>query len=898
MRIDLESILIHADRRLAGQGPDRAAWLEAGRSFLKVETERLRIRHRLGAGGGEVTAARSYAVDLLVRHAWQRAAPTASPEAEDCALVALGGYGRGELAPGSDIDLLFLFPGREEPETARQVEEALKLLWDVGLRVGHSFRSMGECVSMAREDLHSRNAMADGRLLWGSGVLFSRLCRGLERGVYRKDRETDAFIEATRLEQQERYAKFGRVVCLQEPNVKESAGGLRDLHTVLWVGQARYGCRGLEGLRASDWISGQEYTAARRAYDFLCRVRNEAHFSTGRAADLLTLELQPTLAANLGYEPRRGMEASEIFMRDYYRRAQALHAICDGFLVRACAGRKHPYLRPRSRRVGPRGSLEVREGRLHAADGGDGLFDGLPQILEAFAVAQEEGVPLGDDLRLAVRARLHLVDRRARASPDAGGAFLEILRQPRAAATLRLMHESGLLGRVLPEFRRITFLVQHDHYHKYTVDEHTLKALEALDEVVEGRPRALARFHEVFRELEDPALLYLGLLLHDIGKGRREGGHSARGARIAEGVCRRLGLDRRQADDVVFLVRQHLVMSQLSQRRDLSEARLVEGFAQEVGTLERLNQLLLLTYADHCGVGPGIWNDWKATLLWELYGRTRARLTGQPARPWERQGRSRSRQRIVRALAADFPVSEVERHLALLPERYLRTTEPARVEDHFRLVQRLGRAAMVAEWREVEDRHHSELTVCTRDAPGLLARLAGTLTAQAINILSVELYTREDGLVLDTFRLSEVGSPRPVDATRWKGVEQALEAALEGRTDVAQAIEWWRAKSRSRPKRRRLLAPMVRFDGDVSASATVVEVRAEDEPGLVYRIAATLAALGLDISFAKIATEKSQALDVFYVTDTAGNKLAPARLAAVERALLEALGAPPHAAIS
>ena len=638
MPIDLESIFVHADRRLSGHGANRDSWIEAGRSFLKVENERLRIRHRLGAGGGEVTAARSYAVDLVVRHAWQAAAPGVSPEAEECALVALGGYGRGELAPGSDVDLLFLYPGRQEPETARQVEDALKRLWDVGLSVGHSFRSVGECVSMAREDLHSRNAMSDARLLWGSAVLFARFSRGLERGVFRKDRETEAFIEATRLGQDERYAKYGRVVCLQEPNVKESAGGLRDLHTVLWVGQARYGCRGLDGLRAADRVSGPEYTAARGAYDFLSRVRNEAHFATGRASDLLTLELQPTLAANLGYEPRRGMEASEIFMRDYYRRAQTLHAFTDSFLVRACAGRKHPYLRPRARRVGARGSLEVREGRLYAAAEVDGLLAGLPQILEAFAVAQEEGVPLGDDLRLAVRARLDHVDRQARASREAGRAFLEILRQPRAAATLRLMHECGLLGRLLPEFRRITFLVQHDHYHRYTVDEHTLKALSALDEVVEGRPRALSRFHEVFRELEDPAPLFLGLLLHDIGKGRREGGHSARGARIAEGVCRRLGLDRRQTDDVVFLVGQHLVMSQLSQRRDLSEARLVEGFAREVGTLDRLNQLLLLTYADHCGVGPGIWNEWKATLLWELYGRTRARLTGQPAAPGSARG--------------------------------------------------------------------------------------------------------------------------------------------------------------------------------------------------------------------------------------------------------------------
>jgi [protein-PII] uridylyltransferase len=890
MPIDLESMLVHADRRLPS-GTDRQTWLEAAKGFLKVETERLRFRHRLGAGGSEVTAARSYMVDLVVRHAWQLAAPGAVPDSQDCALVALGGYGRGELAPGSDVDLLFLHPDRPEAETAHQVEEALKLLWDVGLAVGHSYRSLGECVGMAREDLHSRNALADARLLWGSPVLFARLSRALERGVYRKDRETEALIEAMRLEREARYAKFGRVVCLQEPNVKESAGGLRDLHTVLWVGHARYGCRGLEGLRADDRVTAAEYTGARRAYDFLARVRNESHFATGRRADLLTLDLQPTLARDLGYEARRGREASELLMRDYYRHAQALHAFGDAFLVRVASGRQHPYLRPRARAVGR--SLEVRDGQLQATGDGGGPGS-LPRLLEVFAVAQEEGVPLGDDLRQAVRGGLHVVDRRSRSSREAGRAFLEILRRPRAAATLRLMHECGLLGRLLPEFRRVTFLVQHDHYHKYTVDEHTLKALEALDEVAEGRAPEVARFHAVFRELEDPASLYLGLLLHDVGKARHGAGHSARGARAAEGVCRRLGLDRRRADDVAFLVRQHLLMSQLSQRRDLSEAPLVEAFAREVGGADRLDQLLLLTYADHRGVGPGVWTEWKGALLWDLYGQARSRLSGQPAPSARRNGPGRARQRLRKALAGEFPASEVERHLALMPERYLRATDPERLEGHFRLVQRLPPASLAAEWRAVEERHHTELTVCARDAPGLLARLAGTLTAQGINILSVEVYTREDGVVLDTFRLADTGSGRPVSSGRWPAVEQALEAAVGGRTDVAQAIEWWRRRSLPRPRRRRAGAPAVRFDSESSRLATVVEVRAEDEPGLVHLLAATLAGLGLDISFAKIATEKSLALDVFYVTDArGGGKLGPERLAAVEAALLDALAPTP-----
>ena len=904
MRINLETILTQANEKLPASynARDHEEQVEAFRSFLKVETERLRIRHRFGLPGSEIVAGRSYVIDLVVCRVCQLAASDLDLTEADLngfAAVALGGYGRKELCPFSDIDILFLYAGRKTQFIKKLVEPVLYILWDAGLTVGHSFRSVSECVSIAKEDIVSRNAMSEARLITGSQELFRRFVRELDETVFKKKRETDAFVEEMKLQLQSRYEKFGSTVCLQEPNVKESAGGLRDLHSVLWVGHTRYGCRGLDDLRAQDHISGAEYGAARRAYDFVLRVRNEAHFSTGRHTDLLTLDLQPVLAANLGYERRRGLQASELFMRDYYQRASQLHSFAEDFLTRAFQNNK-PGWKSALSRSGSSKSKEnyvVKQGWLQPR-GSLSEFEIDPlRILEAFTVAQSEGVGLSTELKLAIRRSLPGIDRRMRDSAAAGPAFVEMLRRPgRVAATLRSMHETGFLGRFLPEFGRITFLVQHDFYHRYTIDEHTLKTTEALDRLANGllgdseRFAHADRFAKTLGEIKDTAPLYLGLLLHDIGKGHG-GGHVAKGVRIAERVCSRLGLEQKASQRVIFLVRQHLLMSHLSQRRDTADESLVEEFARTVGDIESLNLLLLLTYGDMSGVAPGVWNDWKASLLWDLYAGAKAVLTGGSKPRSDPGRREKVKQKVALLLLPEFLPSEVERHFAMMPERYLRITDPDQIAQQLRLVRQLDSQSLVTAWKIGADRHFTELTVCTRDSAGLFARIAGTLTASGLNILSADLNTREDGVVIDTFRVSEVGGHQPVKSDRWPKIEETLREGIEGRLDVADAVERWRIKIR-RPRRRTTrppVQPSVRFDSESSATSTVVEVRAEDAPGLAYRISSTLAQLGLDITFAKIATDKNNALDVFYVTDSDGQKLLPTFMPAVEAALIDAL---------
>ena len=874
---------------------DESELLDSLRRYVRLETERLRMRHRLGLGGSEIATARSYQVDLVVqracRGAAEKAGPAAQSELSDCAVVALGGYGRAELAPYSDVDLLFLHPDRPSSSVSAFVERALQLLWDAGLAVGHSFRSPGECVAEARDDLHSRTALTEARLVAGSPDLFSELLAALDEGLLRDPRATQRFLEAMRQETEERYAKQGHAVCVQEPNVKEGVGGLRDLHTVLWVGHARFGSGRLSALKGEEWLSDAEYRAARRSSDFLWRVRNEAHFSTGRRTDFLSLDLQAEIAPRLGYEAKRGLLDSELFMRDYYRRASELHEVCRGFLLRHLESQPRPFfpaLRRRPRRLK---GFEVREGRLFAPE--TDFPKGPAALLEAVEVAQLEDLAVSDELKLQLRSHSGLVDRAFRSSPEATGALLRLLeRRGRVGGALRTLHETGILGRLLPEWARISFLVQHDLYHRYTVDEHTLRALEALDEVARGDHPERVRLGSVLDEIEDAMPLYLGMLLHDIGKGRG-GGHVEKGVRIAIRTLVHLGLDPEAAAKVLFLIEAHLEMSQLSQQRDLSEPALIEAFAKRVGSLERLNLLLLLTYADHRAVGPGIWTEWKATLLWELYDRTRHRLLGGEGYGHRADA---EREAAVAVLREEFPPEKVEHHFGLLPERYLRTTDSERMARHFRLLCSRHERPVAVDWHDLERGRASEVTVTARDRRGLFAAVSGTLSASNIDILSVDLFSRADGLVLDTLRVSELPEHAPVSAERKARIEAALTKAVSGETDVLTTVERWRRSQRRRSPRhwgRIARRPSVRFDTDGSATATIVEVRAPDQPGLAFTISEALAGLGLDITFAKIATAKALALDVFYVTDAAGMKLLPEVLGEVESALLGALGVQP-----
>ncbi|MEO6726077.1 MAG: [protein-PII] uridylyltransferase [Blastocatellia bacterium] len=912
MQINLATIEHHASEKLKRieSQPGAAERLIALKKFLKIETQRLHLRHRFGVTGSEIVAARSLLVDLLIQRIARSAVEErlgGAVEVGNFAVVALGGYGRQELSPQSDIDVLFLYQGRKDADRAALLSEAiLYLLWDMGFSVGHSVRSLNECISIAKEDVISRNSMIDARRLWGSGDLFEMLVERLDEEVFEKQKR--ALLDEQLVERQARYNKFGDAACLQEPNVKETAGGLRDLHELLWMARTAYGTSSLKELAAKGTIPERDAKAIGAAYDYLLRVRNEIHFLTSRKSDLLSLDLQQQIARNLRYVDTPEQQASELFMRDYYLQARRMHRLCETYIQRAASRqengkqgqeKKSWFSRVRSSvRVAPAiGGFVMRDGELdmpgpdNAGELPTSILDGN-RLMLAFSYAQATGAGFSSNLQEAMQSALPSVNKTFRSSPEAAQAFLKMLRtKGRVAAGLRLMHDLDFLGKFLPEFARVTCLVQHDLYHRYTVDEHTLRTIEALDELIHSRSKTLERYRNVFSQVSDLASLHLGLLMHDIGKGLG-GGHTEKGIEIAKRVCARLQLEEQMTDAVLFLIRQHLLMSHIAQRRDLSDEKVIRDFAEQVGTVDRLNMLCLLTYGDIHGVGPGVWNEWKDALLWELYIKARAVLLPEEK---DESDVEPLRARIARMLASEVDQDEVRKHFKLLPDDYARFTPPQIIIEHIRLIASLNSRQVKTGWRVNTQTRCTDMHLCARNRRGLFAAVAGALTAQGVNILSVHLNTRADGFAIDSFKVRDSAGEPINDPVRWEQIDTAVKRALSGDYDVTAAVEKrLRSQTASKfsSKRKILAAAPTRFSWDNYSSnkSTILEVRTGDRLGLAYKIASTLAALNLDIVFAKVATEKHLALDIFYVTNANGEKLNDDELSAIEDMLHQALG--------
>ncbi|HKX31631.1 MAG TPA: [protein-PII] uridylyltransferase [Blastocatellia bacterium] len=902
MQINLETIRQHAGEKLRRIDCHASSTGRIGafKKFLKIETQRLHLRHRFGFSGSQIVAARSLIVDLLIQRVARAAVENRYGEASPAgqfAIVALGGYGRQELAPHSDIDLLFLHEGRPDAgEAARLTEEILYLLWDIGFTVGHSARSVSECVSMAKEDIVSRNSMIEARFIWGQTPVFEKLGERLSEEVF--DKQKRQLLDELMVERTGRYQKFGDVVCVQEPNVKETAGGLRDLHVLLWAARVAYGKTAgphLSQLVRARLINERDAKAICAAYDFLTRVRNELHFLTGRKTDQLSLDLQQQAARNQQYEDTPQQRASELFMRDYYLHSRRLHRLCEAHLQRAMVRPEKKRWFSRARTAPAVGGFVMNDGTLDleprpgSDDGAEPVLDGHRMML-AFGYAQATGASLSPALQEAIQVSLPAVNRAFRTSIDGTQAFIKMLRaKGRVSFGLRLMHDLDFLGKFLPEFGRVTCLVQHDLYHRYTVDEHTLRALQTLDELANSRGKGLERYRNLYQELSDPAILHLALLLHDLGKGLG-GGHTEKGLKIAERVCTRLQLPPDAVSQVLFLIREHLKMAHLSQRRDLADEKVIQNFAAQMGTLDRLNMLTLLTYADLQGVGQGIWNEWKDSLLWELYTKARAIL-----RPEEDKDRDTEplRNRIARMLASEVDSGEVREHFRLLPDDYARYTPSQTIIEHVRLAHTLNSRLVKTSWRVNMQTRCTDLHLCGRNRRGLFAHVAGSLTAQGVNILSVHLNTRGDGMVLDSFKVRDMVGEAITDPARWEQIDNMIKRALSGEVDVFAAVtKRLRAQNSSRLQRRKLLAPVttqINWDNHSSDKSTILEVRTGDRMGLVYTMTSTLSALNLDIVFAKVATEKHLALDIFYITNEAGGKLADSELSAVETAIRASL---------
>lgn len=816
-------------------------------------------------------------------------------QSERIAVAAVGGYGRGTLAPGSDVDLLFLFPHKQTAWGESVVESMLYPLWDLKLKTGHSVRSVEDCVREARADMTIRTALLEARFLAGDKALFGEMMRRFGEEVV--EGTAVAFTEAKLAERETRVQRAGASRYLVEPNVKDGKGGLRDLNTLFWIAKYAYRVHDPRELVAAGLFDEPEMQMFERSEEFLWRVRCWMHFITGRAEERLSFDLQRQVATAIGYAGRQGQAPVERFMKAYFLVAKDV----GDLTAIVCAALEARQQKPRAsftrllgsfakrKRVRALGHADftLRSQRLTVVD--DSAFERDPvNLLRLYQIASREDLAIHPDTSRLVTQSLKLVTPTLRADPDANRIFLEILTGRRSPeVVLRRMNESGLLGRFVPDFGRVVAMMQFNMYHHYTVDEHLIRAMGVLAEIDAGLLEAehpLA--NEIMPTIANRRALYVALFLHDIAKGRPED-HSAAGARIARKLGPRLGLTAGQTETVAWLVEHHLDMSTVAQSRDLGDAKTIESFAATVQTLERLKLLLVLTVADIKAVGPGVWNGWKGQLLRTLYYETELVLAGGHSLV-ERKARVSRKQDGLRERLADWSEAEREAYIARHYPAYWIKADPAQQERHARFLREAEQAGdMTATMVETDQfRGVTELTVLAPDHPRLLAIITGACAAAGGNIVDAQIVTTTDGLVLDTIAVSRAFERDDDELRRGERIASAIKRALKGEIKIADLV----AQRRAPPPRGQTfqLAPEIIIDNVLSARHTVLEVSGLDRPGLLYDLTTAIGKLNLNIASAHIATFGEKAVDVFYVTDLTNAKIvSTARQLAIRRALLD-----------
>jgi [protein-PII] uridylyltransferase len=903
MQTLVQKIEANAATRLAlPPGVAPAQELPRFKNFVKVEAHRLKLMHRAGGSGLGVCRARAAMTDILIRHMWMATRSTLSKQAQKefppLALIALGGYGRAELNPFSDIDFMFLHAGQVVaystalPYLSKLMDGILYPLWDLGFKVGHSVRTIAECVQVANKDMQAKTSLLEARLVTGDDKLFEKF----QKTILSKcvEGHEDEYIVARTEDQAARRTKFGNSATMQEPNIKNGCGGLRDFQNLHWMAFVKYKTRSLAEMEQRGLIAAAERKQLEAAYDFLLRARNELHYQTNRAVDVLTRNLQPPVAWHLGYTDRSPRRRLEHFMRDLYTHSRNIYLITrtlEDRLALAPSSSRLPSLRKLISVPFRQPVQELVDGFRFSAGqvhfGSMRVFKEQPRrLMRAFLHAQQRDLKLHPDLAQLMRSELSLVDRAFLKDEHVRQTFLEILSQRgNVARILRAMHEVGLLGKYIPEFGKLTCLVQHEFYHQYAADEHTLMCIEQLDRIWGAIKAPLDKYAEVFQAIERPFILYLALLLHDAGKATPGARHEEVGGQLAVNVARRLELDGATAHSLRLLIEQHLTMAQVSQRRDLEDPAVIRSFASQVQHPENLRMLTLHTFADSQATSDKLWNEFKDSLLWELYSKALKVLQGGTdfIRAEERQ-RELLKEEVAGIVPRSIGSEEIEAHFMSLPPRYFQIHEAKDVAAdltqahrfmHHQIAEEDKALEPIVYWHNEPDRGYTSVKVCTWDRAGLFSKMAGSFAAAGINILSAQVFSREDGIVLDTFFVTDARTGKLVNREERELFESILAQALTGiDLDFTSLIN---RRKLPRPAYHSLegerLTTKIHFDNDTSERATVIDIETEDRLGLLYVISQVFAELGLNISLAKISTEKGAAIDSFYVTEDLGQKI-------------------------
>ncbi|HWJ88231.1 MAG TPA: [protein-PII] uridylyltransferase [Pelagibacterium sp.] len=905
--IDALALLARVREAIGENAPDspaaRAILLAALRTALREARTAAEADLIATRKGTRCAKTLSNAQDELIRaiHLWATqyvfVRPTAG-EAESFALAAVGGYGRGTLAPGSDIDLLFILPSGQTPWSESVTEYILYMLWDLGQKVGHAVRSVEDSIRMARSDMTVRTATLESRFLAGDQSLFS-----LMRDRFETEIVADTgpeFIAAKMAERDARHDAQGNTRYVVEPNVKDGKGGLRDLNTLYWIGKYFYRVRTPAELIAKGVFSSSEYRTFQRSEDFLWAVRCNLHFLLGRSDDRLAFDSQQEMARRMGYDDRAGLLGVERFMKRYFLVAKDVGDLTRIFCTSlefahaktvSAFGRVLPAFRKARRPIRGEPDFVLEHGRLTVAS--EDVFAADPvNIIKIFWVAGREGVMFHPEALKLLTRSMRLIDARLRADPRANTYFLEILTNaPSVERVLRRMNESGVLGRFVPEFGKIVALMQFNMYHHYTVDEHLIRAVGVMAEIASGGlVEELPLTHELLPHLSDVRLLYVALFLHDIAKGRPED-HSKAAETIARKFCARLGLSAAETDTVAWLVRHHLLMSEIAQSRDIQDPETARSFAQIVQSPQRLALLMILTACDIRAVGPGVWTGWKGSLLRALYYATEPLLSGGHSQV-SQHDRVIAAQNALRAGLSDWPPARIDTYIERHFTNYWLRAEPELQLAHAHMIEAaqtrdsaFARSIAIRAFEGI-----TEITFYTPDHPRLLSLIAGACTMADASIIGAQIFNTRDGHALDTFRLRRAFTADEDERIRASRITDTVRGLLEGTIVLPADLG---AESRHNRRIKPFSVPTeIIISNALSTKFTVIEISGLDRTGLLYHLTRALSDLNLTIGSAHIGTYGEKAVDVFYVTDLMGGKITSKARQTRIREALEAVFAP------
>ena len=805
----------------------------------------------------------------------QQAGQGAAADIQRCCLVAVGGYGRRELAPYSDIDIMILSEVTEAQAVSELSKGLFHHLWDLGFQVGHSLRSIAEALTLAEADLSARTALMESRFLAGNANVFQDFQnRFVRRNLGKK---VTQFIHQKLEERQRDYAKFGETVFLLEPNIKKSKGGLRDLHLLQWVGMAKYQAATIQDLTNCGVLARQDAIALQEAREFLWRIRCLMHFEAGRAQDILSFEDQERLASNFGMTDQPHLLAVEQFMQQYYRHTMGLHDRCMRFVDRTretswwkrlTSFLPSPLIEGCFLETGDR--LTVPSEKLTQVLGSPEL------LIRLFRLGQERGLPIESQTIDELYYYLEDIPNEQFHTPIVSSVFREILSDTgRVADTLTSMHRAKLLEKLVPAFARVRGLMQFNQYHKYTVDEHSLLAVRQAELLAKDQ----GTLGTVYAEIKQKDLLHLALLLHDLGKGKSED-HSEVGKVIAQKTSARLGLTQEESRILEFLVHKHLLMAHTAFRRDIHDEKVILKFSRTVKSPEVLRLFLILTVADIAAVGPEVMNKWKETLLIELFSHTYATFSGHEDPKYDDQDEQRQIQEIRRrlhqqTLDADYVIADeeideswIQEQLTQFPVRYRSSTSSDRIAAHLAAITRLSSDVPLVETKFHKDLNVTEYTLITHggNKPGIFMNMTGVLAALGLEVLDAQIVTRKDGIVIDSFSVKDPDYQGPPPPRRLERVCQTIIKVLKGEEAVDQVFEEGKRVAFGRPYPTGRKETEVQIDNESSDHNTVIEVFADDKQGLLFVIARALVGLGLSIHSARIGTRLDQAADVFYVT--------------------------------